>query len=292
MPSEDSAMPSTDSAMLNENSAMLSDDSAFFSTDSALPIEDSALPSTDSAMPEVISSRVRRVLDLVGEGRARRLKQLVVVDSEAMARSLARLLRRQGLSVLLLAGDPTDSAPCRFWNHRLCVRFNHASPATVALLCLRRFAAPEASPAGEPPAGQPCYAAPVVQQVVVAEKPRPGYWEALYHDVLFMLGTKRNAAATVTEVFSELETRVSLSLRAEKTDRKALLDARRALFALGTFSSLASALTRSHREKKELRPALCEVWDPTLWTAWEQRADNRDFLWDCNEGSPRAGVSP
>lgn len=199
----------------------------------------SSSPPAGNETPVLVSGRVRRVLQLIGEGRAKRVKQLVIVDSESMACSLVSLLRRQGLAVLPLRGDPTNSNPCFFWNHRQCVQFNHASSATIAVLCLRRFAEIPAEDAaassGEFPAGSQCYAAPIVQQIIVAEKPRPGYWDTLYHNVLFMLGTKRNAAATVKEVFSELETRVSLSERKEKADRKALHDAKRVLFALGTY---------------------------------------------------------
>ena len=255
----------------------------------------SSAPPAGNDAPVLVSGRVRRVLQLLGEGRAKRWKQLVIVDSEAMAVSLASLLRKQGLAVLPLRGDPTNSNPCSFWDHRQCVRFNHASSATIALVCLRRFADVPAESAAESgaeiPAGAQCYAAPMVQQIIVGEKPRPGYWDSLYHNVLFMLGTKRNAAATVKEVFSELETRVSLSERKEKADRKALHDAKRVLFALGTFDFAASTLTCSPKEKKELRPSLCEVWDPTLWTLWEQQAENRDFLWNCNERTARKGVS-
>lgn len=182
--------------------------------------------------PVLVSGRVRRVLQLLGEGRAKRAKQLVIVDSEAMAVSIAGQLRKQGLRVVVLTGDPTNSNPCSFWNHRRCVEFNHSSSATIALLCLRCFAESPSAAANE--TGTQCYAAPIVQQVIVAEKPRPGYWDTLYHNVLFMLGTKRNASATVKEVFSELETRISFSERKERNDRKALHDAKRVLFALGT----------------------------------------------------------
>ena len=33
------------------------------------------------------------------------------------------------------------------------------------------------------------------------------------------------------------------------------------------------------------------MWDPTLWTLWEQQAENRDFLWSCNERATWKGVS-
>ena len=178
--------------------------------------------------PLVISSRVRRVLHLVGEGRMKHLKQLVIVDSEAMAVSVSNLLQRQGFHIIQLVGDPTNSNPHLFWDHFQCVAFNHSSTSTIGLLCLRRFT--QKTKECEPT----CYPSPIIQQVIVAEKPRPGYWNQLYHNILFMLGTKRNASASVKEVFSELETRVSFSERKNKTGRKSISDAIRVLFALGT----------------------------------------------------------
>ena len=175
----------------------------------------------------MMSSRMRHGLDLVVEGRRKQTKMLLIVESEKFLYAVACALRRQGLHLVELRGDPTNSSPSAFWDSESVTRFNTSSAGTVGVLCLVRFANPEAT-------HFKChYLAPVVQSVIVCEKAKSVRCRDVYHNVLFMLATKANAHATVVEVASELEARLSFSCSEnEKKREEATSEAVRVLFSM------------------------------------------------------------
>ena len=160
-----------------------------------------------------MSSRMRHVLNLVAEGRRKQTKMLLIVESEKFLYAVACALRRQGLHLVELRGDPTNWNPSAFWDSESVTRFNTSAVSTVGVLCLARFANPSAS-------HFKChYLAPIVQSVIVCEKVKSVSCRDVYHNVLFMLATKANAHATVVEVASELEARLSFS-RSENAKKR------------------------------------------------------------------------
>lgn len=194
----------------------------------SLPSADPAEVSSEvSSGVTLMSSRMRHVLELVAEGRRKQAKMLLIVESEKFLYAVACALRRQGLHLVELRGDPTNSNPSAFWDSESVTRFNTASTSTVGVLCLARFANPEAT-------HFKChYLAPVVQSVIVCEKAKSVRCRDVYHNVLFMLATKANAHATVVEVASELEARLSFSCSEnEKKREEATPEAVRVLFSV------------------------------------------------------------
>lgn len=124
----------------------------------------SGVSSEVSSGVTLMSSRMQHVLDLVAEGRKKQAKMLLIVESEKFLYAVACALRRQGLHLVELRGDPTNSSPSAFWDSESVTRFNTSSAGTVGVLCLVRFANPEAT-------HFKChYLAPVVQSVIVCEK--------------------------------------------------------------------------------------------------------------------------
>ena len=177
----------------------------------------------------LLSSRLKHVLALVSEGRRKRRKQLLIVESEKMMYAIACELRRQGLDLVELRGNPTNSNPFSFWESSSVTRFNVSGSACIGLLCLARFACDCSENFKHH------YPAPVVESVLICEKVKSPYCRGVYQNVLFMLATKTNAHASVVEVMNDLEARLSfVKSENEKKRENATPEAIRVLFGVNT----------------------------------------------------------
>lgn len=166
----------------------------------------SSSSSSSSITPYLVSSHITHLLTLLSEGRKDGKKQLIICESKCMAYSIIRHCYKQGYHIIEIGGDPTDSNPCQFWNETPVIQFNHAPVTTIGLICLSEF---NQSISNTPSL---LFSSPIVDTIYLVDKPKPGYSQQLYNQILFMLSTRKNANANVIEVFSELETRVSFSI--------------------------------------------------------------------------------
>lgn len=219
-------------------------------------------PRTSPSLPPLIlSSRLRELLQMVGQQRRERMKQLIVVDSESLACSVARQLLAQGLRVVELHARADAEGPSDFFESESVLRYNVASPATVGLVCLPSFLLPSSATASS--------SVPVVASVLVAEKPVTTASVTLYHNLLLALVSPANRGAKVHEVFSETEVRLQLHP----------LPSEDACSPEDCVALLHGVSKRDRREKS----VVCEVLDDETWNAIEQRHLNREFLFEENE---------
>ena len=203
-------------------------ESACFSALAALP-RPASRERLSPAGVTLLSSRLKHVLALVSEGRRKRRKQLLIVESEKMMYAIACELRRQGLELVELRGNPTNSNPFSFWESSSVTRFNVSGSACIGLLCLARFACDCSENFKHH------YPAPVVESVLICEKVKSPYCRGVYQNVLFMLATKTNAHASVVEVMNDLEARLSfVKSENEKKRENATPEAIRVLFGVNT----------------------------------------------------------
>ena len=166
----------------------------------------SSSSSSSSSTPYLVSSHIIHLLALLSEGRKDDKKQLIICESKCMAYSIIRHCYKQGYHVIEIGGDPTNSNPCQFWNETPVIQFNHAPVTTIGLICLSEFSQTISNTPSL------LFSSPIVDTIYLVDKPKPGYSQQLYNQILFMLSTRKNANASVIEVFSELETRVSFSI--------------------------------------------------------------------------------
>lgn len=182
---------------------------------------------SSTTLTTLTSPRIRNLLKLLSEGRKQNQKQLVICDSESMAYSIARHCNNLGFRVTEITGDPTKSTSSQFWDGSSVIKFNHSPVTTIGLICLRRFA--QASVESISPISQ----FPLVNTIYVVEKPKPNYWQQVYQNIIFMLSCRKNANASVIEVMSELETRISFTVTEDEESREKLTTSSlRSLFGL------------------------------------------------------------
>lgn len=216
----------------------------------------SALP------PLILSSRFRELLQMVGQQRLEKMKQLIVVDSETLACSVARQLLAQGLRVVELHARADADGPGDFFESESVLRFNAASPATIGLVCFPSFLLPSTAPAS-------C-SVPVVASVLVAEKPVTTTSSTLYHNFLLALVSPANRGAKVHEIYSETEVRLLLHPSPSENATVSPEDC---------VAMLHGVSKRDRREKS----VVCEVLDDATWSAIEEHHVNREFLFEENE---------
>lgn len=216
---------------------------------------------SSSLPPLILSSRFRELLQMVGRQRQEKMKQLVVVDSEALACSVARQLLAQGLRVVELHARADAEGPSDFFESESVLRFNAASPSTIGLVCFPSFLLPSTATASS--------SVPVVASVLVAEKPVTTTSSTLYHNLLLALVSPANRGAKVHEVFSETEVRLQLHPFSEEA-------------ACSPEECIAMLHGMSKRDRRE-KSVVCEVLDDESWNVIEQRHLNRGFLFEENE---------
>lgn len=221
---------------------------------------------------------MRAVLQSVATNRKQGHKQLLVVESEQFAHSLHRHLRKQGLSVIDIPMNPSARSAGEFLQASAVARFNAASPATIALVCLSH-----ANPALiEKPAatslasqeGIPLSTTPRVDLVTMAEKLVMPSSVSLYHNLLVTLMHPVNASMQVIEVLSETEARLNMQVSRGNTSIESMVK--------GCVKNLL-ALTSTKKEKRGEKPLVCEIVDDCYWKELEEKHATCDFLFPNNE---------
>ena len=225
-----------------------------------------------------MSSRMRAVLQGVATHRKQGHKQLLVVESEQLAHSLHRHLCKQGLSVIDFPMNPSARTAGEFLQAAAVARFNAASPATIALVCLSH-----ASPAltGKTTAtstareeGIPLSTIPRVDLVMTAEKLVMPSSVSLYQNLLVTLVHPVNASMQVVEVLSETEARLNMQVSRGNASIESMVK--------GCVKNLL-ALTSTKKEKRGEKPLVCEIVDECYWKELGEAHATRDFLFPNNE---------
>lgn len=240
----------------------------------------SSSSSSSSSIPTLVSSRLQAVLQNVASNRKEGCKQLVVVESEHLAYTLHRHLCKQGLHVIEIMANPLATRQQEFLDTAAVMRFNAASPATIALLCLTSSSSSLTETMGEMMVEEEegekvkSILASVlrVDVVVVAEKVIAPSSITLYQNLLATLASPLNASTHIVEILSETESRLNLRIpRGKVSNESAAANCIKQLLALST------------PKKEKEKPLVCEVLDEGNWRLLEKDHCDRDFLFPVNE---------